>query len=130
MAERNKHLFEFKASQIAEAAQSESDYHWGRVGYWKDEQTASIEKVKTSASIKVTTVQITGGVRPDIVIDYGDPAAYRRMIEASQKITDHTIARDRFASDAELYGTQGDRIYDLDGEDVNHFRLNGRARLE
>jgi len=37
---------------------------------------------------------------------------------------------ERFVSDAALYGTQGDRIYDLDAEDVAHFRLNGREREE
>ena len=64
------------------------------------------------------------------MVDYGDPAAYSRMGEAGRKIQEHRAAMERFVSDAALYGTQGDRIYDLDAEDVAHFRLNGREREE
>jgi hypothetical protein len=130
MSERNKHLFQFAAKQIAEAAGLEAAYHAGRALYWQrqlEDATATVEK---TASVSVKRVPHTGGWSPQVVVDYGDVAAYQRMGQAGQKINTHTTARDRFKSDEDLYTTQGDRVYDLDAEDVAHFRFNGRIRDE
>ena len=130
MGERNKHLFEFRASDIAAAAKSEAKYHGGRLDFWRSELETATAKVTETAKVKVDRMQVTGGWRPQVTVDYGDPAAYARMGEAAAKLQSHLSSYDRFTSDAELYGTQGDRAYQLDGDDVAHFRLNGRQREE
>ena len=128
MAERTKHLFQFRAGEIAEAAETEAEYHNERRAFWTHELETSTARVQETAGVKVTMVEQTGGPRADVVIDYGDPAAYKRMQEAATKIREHQIALERFLSDAKLYVTQGDRTYELDAEDVAHFRLNGSRR--
>ena len=130
MSERGKHLFQFHAARIAASAKAEADYHHGRLEFWEKALEQATKRVEATASVQVRRVSITGGWRPDVVVDYGDPAAYSRMGEAGRKIQEHRAAMERFVSDAALYGTQSDRIYDLDAEDVAHFRLNGREREE
>lgn len=130
MSERNKHLFQFPAAKIADAAALEAAYHAGRLLYWQKELEDATATVEKTASVTVKRVPHTGGWSPQVVVDYGDLAAYQRMGQAGQKINTHTTARDRFKSDADLYDTQGARVYDLDGEDVAHFRFNGRQRDE
>jgi hypothetical protein len=128
VSERTKHLFRFTAAQIASAAKAEAVYHQERLAFWTKELNASTERVKATAGVSVKLVEITGGWRPDVVVDYGDPAAYQRMQEAARKIQQHDTAMVRFISDGELYATQGSRDYDLDADDVAHFRFNGRTR--
>lgn len=128
MTERSKHLFEFEAARIAGAANDEALYHDDRLAYWKDELEKATQVVEKTASVRVERVQQTGGWRPSVVVFYGDPAAYARMQEAGAKIQAHQAARDRYASDADLYETQGGRVYALDADDVAHFRFNGRTR--
>jgi len=130
VTERAKHLFEFSAELIALAAQSEACYHAARVTWWRSALEEATKRVEATASVSVKRVEITGGWRPELVVDHGDIAAYHRMSEAARKIQDHLAKEERFVSDAKLYGTQGARPYSLDGEDVAHFRLNGRAREE
>lgn len=130
MTERAKHLFQFAAHEIANAAKAEGDYHAERVAYWKAELETATEHVKATARVKVDKIQVTGGWQPEVTVDYGDPAAFAQMHRASSRIQRHQTERDRFRSDAELYGTQHDRVYELDAEDVAHFRLNGREREE
>ena len=94
MAERAKHLFLFKANQIADAAKEEAKYHAVRAGWWKIEFDKSLEVVKSTAKIIVREFGITGGTRVDLVIDYGDTSALSRMQEAAEKIkNDVTIAQ-------------------------------------
>lgn len=128
MSERNKHLFQFSANKIAEAAYREAEYHAQRLEYWRGELDAATKTVEQTASVSVKRIPVTNGWQPQVVVDYGDPAAYQRMGEAAQKINRHLSEGDRFRSDADLYTTQGERVYDLDGEDVAHFRFNGRVR--
>lgn len=128
MAERAKHLFEFKATDIAKAAREESRYHTERLLFWQKELAEATEIVEKTAKVTVKRQEHTGGWSPVVAVDYGDPAAYQRMQQAAQKIQSHRAAADRFESDGTLYGTQGDRYYELDAEDVAHFRLNGRER--
>jgi hypothetical protein len=65
-----------------------------------------------------------------VYADTGDGVAFRQASEAYMKIVAHREAYQRYRSDAELYATQGERVYDLDADDVFHFRLNGRERAE
>lgn len=130
MTERTKHRFQFPADQIAKAAEAEATYHAGRVAYWQDELEKSWKIVADTAFVKVTKHQHTGGWSPSVVVDYGDPDAYQRMGQAGAKIQSHEQARDRYKSDADVYATQESRVYDLDLEDVSHFRLNGAKREE
>lgn len=130
MSERNKHLFQFTANTIAAAAGEEAAYHDERLKYWQDELKRAVDTVEATASVAVKRVAHTNGWTPQVVVDYGDPTAYQRMGQAGQKINQHTAARDRLRSDSELYTTQGARTYDLDAEDVSHFRFNGRERDE
>lgn len=71
-----------------------------------------------------------GGTRMDVVVNYGDPAAYQRMNEASSKIARHREDAQRFLSDAQVYSSQGEMHYSLDTDDVHHFRLSGKPREE
>lgn len=132
MSERGKHLFSFRASEIARAAREAADYHRERAEHWErvlDEATATVER---TARIKVTRQEQTGGWLPIVGVEYGDPTAYAQMTLAARKIQTHRAAHERFASDATLYGTQTengrDRDYELDADDVAHFRLAGQER--
>jgi hypothetical protein len=128
MAERTKHLFRFPAAKIAAAAAGEANYHDERLSYWQEELEKATVTVERTASVSVKRLDHSNGWSPQVIVDYGDQTAYRRMQEAGSKIQTHIVARDRFKSDAQLYSTQGDRAYDLDAEDVSHFRFNGRIR--
>lgn len=130
MSERSKHLFGFPADKIAEAAKAEAAYHETRLAYWKAELEKSMEQVKATAKIKIKEQNVTGGTRLELVIDYGDQSACYRMNESQQKIERHRQAAERFRSDAMVYGSQNTRTYDLDAEDVHHFRLSGKPREE
>jgi hypothetical protein len=136
VAERAKHLFQFRASQIAAAAHEEAVYHHEREVFWSRELERATELVQKTASVKVTRQEHTGGWAPVVTVDYGDPAAYKRMQESAQKIQSHRSAFERFESDERLYSTQfdanvgHDRTYELDADDVAHFRLMGQAREE
>ena len=126
MPKRDEHLFEFEAGQITEAAHEEYLYHCQRETYWKDEYTKAVETVRQTASVKHP---VTGGMRADVAVDYGD--AYRRMGEAFEKAQLHRAAAGRFDSESQLYGSQNPAVpYELSAEDVHYFRLSGRPREE
>src|SRR5438874_1819114 len=99
MSERGKHLFQFKASQIADAATDEADYHLAREEYWRGEYKRSVARIKETATLEVKEMPITGGTRADVVVNYGDRAAYNRMCEASSKIQSHQQAAEKFRLD-------------------------------
>lgn len=70
-------------------------------------------------------------MRVDLCIDYGDQLAYRRMLEAWEKIEGHRKRAEAFEMDAKTYGSQPvKRTYDLDASDVLHYRLSGGSREE
>lgn len=73
---------------------------------------------------------MTGGKRADVVVDHGDPSAYKRMQEAFEKIGNHREAAERYETDARIYETQRDRTYELSADDVHYFRLAGEPRPE
>lgn len=125
---RQEHRFQFPATVIAQAADTEAKYHEVRHNWWTEEYRAAVARVKATASVEIKTFLVTGGERADVVVNYGDPAAYKRMGEAFQKIQEHRQAAGRYRSDAHIYNTQGERTYELDADDVAYFRLGGEAR--
>lgn len=126
---RDKHTFQFQADQIAKAAKIEAEYHRQRNLFWGAELEKAVAVVKKTARIEVKEFAITGGVRFDVAVEYGDPSAYRRMQEASEKAYRHRQACERFETDARIYGTQ-DRVYELSTEDVHYYRLGGGERTD
>lgn len=127
---REKHLFQFKAGEIAAAAKAEAEYHRKRAAYWQAEQASALERLKASAKIIVKEQHVTGGVRPDVTLDFGDLSAQSRMYEAFNKWHQHRDAADKFEMDAKVYGTQGERVYEMETADVHHFRLGGGPHEE
>ena len=127
---RDKHEFQFTATAIAGAAAREAEYHRAREEYWRNEYRKATETVKATASVEVKTYPVTGGERADVVVNYGDPSAYKRMTEGFQKAGAHRQDAERYETEARIYGTQGDRVYELSGTDVHYFRLGGEERPE
>lgn len=126
---RAGHLFVFTADRIAEACEAEAKYHRERLAYWQAEQDTATEIVTGTCSAKVAKRPHTGGYAVDVVVDYGDPAAYRRMQEAAQKVQAHLGQAERFETERDVYATQ-DGEYELTQEDVHYFRLGGGGREE
>lgn len=127
---RQEHRFEFPAAAIAQAAEAEASYHEIRASWWTAEYGMAVEKVRATAFVEIREYEVTGGKRADVVVNYGDPAAYKRMGEAFQKWEEHRLAAERYRTDARLYRTQAGRVYELDTDDVHYFRLGGEARPE
>lgn len=130
MAKRHEHTFEFTASTIARAALSQAAYHEDRLEYWKGEFEKSGDTVKKTAKIEFREQQVTGGSRIDIAVNYGDPIAYRRMMEAQDKIQEHRKLAEAFRSDSTVYSTQTNRLYEMAVDDVRFYRLDGRPQEE
>lgn len=128
MSKRAEHTFQFASSVIAKAAEAEANYHESRVEYWEAAQGQAAEVVKRTATIELKEFDVTGGKRIDVGVNYGDMTAYRRLTEAYGKIQSHQQDAERYRSDAEVYGTQNGRVYELDTDDVHHFRLHGGPR--
>lgn len=125
---RDKHEFQFTADWIAKAAFGEAEYHRDRESYWKAEYASAVSRVKETAGVEVRTFPVTGGERADVVVNYGDPAAYKRMGEAFDKQQQHRVAAERYETEGRIYGTQGQRTYELSPDDVHYFRLGNEAR--
>lgn len=128
MSNRNTHLFQFTAQNISQAAMELAVYHREREEYWQKEFDTSLGRVTETAGVKVEKFAVTGGWRAEVMVNYGDPAAYHRMNEAACKIQEHSKLYDHYRREANLYATQGVRNYDLDPDDVQFFRLNGAPR--
>lgn len=130
MSKRNEHTFQFKASQIAAAAKTAAEYHEQREQEYRGYQENAAARVLETASVKLVRTQVTGGERIDVVVDYGDLAAYRSLSESFEKAETHRVAAERYRTDEEVYGSQtagGDRMYELDMDDVHHFGLGDTA---
>lgn len=128
---RDKHTFQFTAGKIASAAKSEADYHASRIVYWNSVFRDAKAIVRETASIKFNEVEVTGGTRLQIGVDYGDTLAYQRMELAYSKIASHGQSCERMQTDARVYGSQDEnRTYDLDTADVHYYRLGGNPREE
>jgi hypothetical protein len=128
MSNRSKHLFHFSAAEISAAAGKEAEYHESRRDHWQKEMDAALARMKATASIKVEQVQVAGGWRPEITIEYGDPSAYTRLREAGAKANSHRERAERLRTEERLYKTQGGRVYELDADDVHFYRLNQAPR--
>jgi hypothetical protein len=127
---RAQHAFEFKASEIANAATAEAQYHRERMLFWSDAYGKAITTVQATAQVEFKEYEVTGGTRMDAVVNYGDPAAWKRAQEAWAKMHEHRLAAERLRTDAALYGSQGERVYELNSDDVHYFRLAGETRVE
>lgn len=122
---RSEHTFQFKAVDVADAAALMTMYHKRRIEYWQKEYEVSIKRVRDTASVKIEEFPVTGGKRVDVVVNHGDPTAYRRMHESFDKIQGHQKSLAAYESDEFVYRTQGERVYELDPADVLHYRLDG-----
>lgn len=127
---RSDHEFQFAAQDVAKAAKAEAEYHEGRIAYWDAEFEQSFKRVKETASLEVKEMNVTGGKRFDVAVDYGDMTAYRRMNEAANKVQTHRDAAEKYRSDEKVYGSQDGRMYELSADDVHYFRLGGGEREE
>ena len=125
---RKQHTFEFLASDIAEAAASEAEYHRARKTYWEEEYEISVKQVEATIGAKVVKHPSTDGYTVDVIVDYGDRDAYTRLQQAFRKINNHREQAELFESDAATYGLQGERFYELSREDVRFYRLGGEPR--
>lgn len=123
---RNEHLFQFTGKQISEAASREAAYHAERLLFWTKEQREAIEKAK-AAGLEVSEYPVTGGVHAQMVIN---PTLQERITQCANKIHRHRQAPDHLQIEADCYGTQGDRSYELHPDDVLYFRLAGGPRAE
>lgn len=121
---RGEHLFQFTGKQVSAAATAEYGYHADRITFWKDEQQKAIAKAK-AAGVEIREYEVTGGKRVDVVLD---PTVATRLGECANKITSHRTAADRFQIEAAAYGTQSERMYELQPDDVVYFRLAGGKR--
>lgn len=123
---RNGHEFQFNGKQIADAATVERDYHRERLAWWQAEQEKATALAKEKG-VETREYDVTGGKRVDIILD---PNVQTRLTECSNKIYAHRMAADRFQIEAAAYGTQTERVYQLDPDDVIYFRLAGGARAD
>lgn len=130
MSERSNHRFQFTANAIAAAAEAEATYHEERAEHWRERAEKALVTVKNSISAKVVEHEVTGGKRATVQVNYGDRAAWNEYELAYGKTEQHRTDADRYRTDQQLYGTQGERTYELDTDDVHHFRLGGQDRPE
>jgi len=128
MSKRNEHTFQFKANQIAEAAEQQAVYHEKRLAFWKKEYNHAVVIVEKTIGARLIRRELTNGYRVDVEVDYGDPSAYRRMNEAFDKIESHRKFAEAFRSDQQVYSTQGDRSYEMAVDDVQYYHLDGRSQ--
>ncbi len=129
MSKRSEHSFQFTAKEIADAAQAEMEYHEGRAAYWQAEMDEAYKVVEATIGAKIEKQQQTGGWRPVVTVNYGDPAAYQRMQAAAAKVQAHQTFAEQYRTDEQLYRTQA-RTYELDTTDVHYYRLGGGRREE
>lgn len=128
MSKRSERSFQFAAQAIEEAASQEAAYHEARETFWREAQEEAATLVLESARVELTRHTVTGGERLGVTIKYGEPFAEMRMSEAFEKAERHRLAAERYRTDQRVYGSQGDRTYELDSDDVHHFRLGGQER--
>lgn len=128
MSERTNHKFEFTAKVIAATAAREAEYHERRHRHWERRRGEALERVKETIGAEVVEHETTGGRQASVVVKYGDPAAWKDYQLAYGKADSHRAEADRYRTDERVYGTQNDRAYDLDTDDVHHFRLGGQER--
>ena len=130
MSKRNEHTFQFKAIEIAEAAEKQAVHHEQRLKYWEKEYDGAVRIVQNTIGAKLVKQRLTRGYRVEVVVNYGDPSAYSRLQEAFRKIETHRESAEQFRSDQQVYKTQGERLYQLALDDVQYYHLDGRVQEE
>jgi hypothetical protein len=130
MSKRDEHTFQFKAIEIAEAAEKQAVYHEQRLKYWEKEYDSAVRIVNNTIGAKLVKQRLTRGYRVEVVVNYGDPSAYSRLQEAFRKIETHRKSAEEFRSDQQVYSTQGERFYELALDDVQYYHLDGRVQEE
>ena len=121
---RSTHTFQFTGEQISKAAEAEYVYHDDRADWWEEAYATAIVDAKAKG-VQIREYDVTGGKRADIIID---PSVQGRVTESQMKRQSHRKRADDFQIEAATYGSQSDRMYELDGDDVMHFRLAGGER--
>jgi hypothetical protein len=130
MSKRDEHTFQFKAIEIAEAAEKQAVYHEKRLKYWEKEYDSAVRIVNNTIGAKLVKHRMTGGYRVEVAVNYGDPTAYSRLQEAFRKIETHREFAERYRSDRQVYSTQGERFYELALDDVQYYHLDRREQEE
>lgn len=126
MSLRNKHTFQFSGSQLSKHASFEAEHHAKRAAWWNTEYEKALAHAK-ELGVQVREYDVTGGKRAEVCLD---PSVSTRINEAAQKRMDHQKRAETLALEAEAYDTQKDRVFELDSDDVQHFRLVGGPREE
>jgi hypothetical protein len=124
MSKRASHLFQFAGKRISTAAERESEYHAERLKFWTAEHRQAIDKAR-AAGLEVHEYPVTGGVRAEMVVD---PTLQGRINECANKIHLHRKMADQLQIESACYGTQPERMYELEPDDVVYFRLAGGPR--
>lgn len=125
---RDKHTFQFSARRIADAAAEEATYHAERIEHWKERLEQAVNVVKSTIGAKLVMQPVSLGQRYSVIVDHGDPQAWQELQLAESKIEYHRQALEQFKVEERVYGSQRDRVYELDTVDVAHFRLGGEQR--
>jgi hypothetical protein len=120
---RDKHTFEFPASVIAQAAAEQARRCREQVAACTTEYHANAETVKKTGRVAVG--ECRGGLDVTVVYD-DDGAAYKRMYEAWSKARDLRVTAEQFEIDAQVYGTQDGRVYEMTPADVQHYHLGDK----
>lgn len=126
MTKRTDHTFQFTGLQISQAAKNEAEHRLARAAWWDAEYTKAVAKAR-ELGVQVEEYDVTGGKRAQIVIN---TEVQTRITEAMNKRNDHQKQAERLLIAAQSYGTQKDRAYELDAEDIQFFRLVGKPTGE
>jgi hypothetical protein len=127
MSKRSEHTFQFTAGEIAAAAMREAEFHAKRQAWWNAEYQKAATEAKEKG-VEVRAYAVSGGERAEMVID---PALQTRINECYGKRLQHQTAADQFRMEAAAYGSQlTTKVYDVDTDDVQHWRLAGGERQE
>lgn len=123
---RDKHVFQFTGAKISQAAKEEVKYHLERLAFWIEEHRVAVEEAKAKG-VELKEYPVTGGIHAEMVIN---PTLQARINECANKVRGHRLAAEKLSVEADAYGTQLDRVFDLHPDDVQYFRLAGGARVE
>jgi hypothetical protein len=101
-------------------------YHKLRMEWWEKEYAEACNKAKASG-VEIRQYDVTGGSRAELVLD---ATLQKRINECHSKRMSHKDLADQMSISAAMYASQADRSYELDGEDVQYFRMAGGPREE
>jgi hypothetical protein len=119
MSLRNEWTFQYRAGDIAKAAEERRDYHEERRSWWERERQDVLAELKR-AGLEVTEYEVTGGARHDVQFD---PKLTKRLSEAGSKISHHKRAAEQFAMFATVLAAHSRETLELHPDDVDYFGL-------